>query len=258
MGIFLGKDKDKENYKEKEMRLQKFLAMAGIASRRKCEEIILQGNVEINGTVVNELGIKVDVSKDKVKVNGKPVELEKNKIYIMLNKPIGYVSTVSDQFGRKTVIDLVKEDISKRLYPVGRLDYETEGLLIMTNDGDFALKLTHPKHNIDKIYIASLIGIPNADDIIKFKKGIDIDGIVTAPAKLEIVEINKNNSKVKITIHEGKNRQIRKMCLSIGHPVTSLKRVAIGNVVLGHLKKGRWRHLKVEEINELLGKNRRN
>ena len=196
-----------------EMRLQKYLASCGVASRRKCEELILEGKVEVNGNVVTELGTKINPEKDEVKYNGNVVKLEEEKIYILLNKPIGYVTTAKEQFGRDMVLDLVK--VNKRIVPVGRLDMYTSGALILTNDGEFVNKLTHPSHEIDKTYNVTLKGIVTKEDIENLKNGVEIDdGYITKPARAKILKIDeeKKISRVQITIHEGKNRQVRKMC----------------------------------------------
>ncbi|MDK2799907.1 MAG: rRNA synthase [Clostridiales bacterium] len=233
------------------MRIQKFIALAGIASRRKAEEMILEGRVKKNNRTVQTLGEKVDVETDIIKIDEQIIKISDKKLYIMLNKPVGYVTTNSDQFNRLTVIDLIKKDIPERVYPVGRLDYDTEGLLILTNDGDFTYKLTHPKHSIEKIYIATVKGIPTNDKLQKFREGLYIDNYITAPAKIEIIKTMQKSCQLKITIHEGKNRQVRKMCEKIGHPVVKLKRIAIGNLYLGNLPSGKWRFLKTSEVNSL-------
>ena len=233
-----------------EIRLQKFLAESGVASRRKAEDLIKQGRVSVNGTIVTEMGLKVKI-QDKVKVDGKAVGFEDKKIYIMLNKPVGYVTTVKDQFARKTVIDLV-EGIGERIYPVGRLDYDTSGLLLMSNDGDFTYKLTHPRHEMKKVYIAKIKGVPLEQEMSRFRKGLEIEGGKTAPASFRILELYKQNCLVEIIIHEGKNRQVRKMCDAIGHPVITLKRIAIGELHLGDLPEGKWRHLKEHELKTLV------
>ncbi len=242
--------------KQHSMRLQKYMALSGIASRRKSEEIILQGRVKVNGQTIKTLGFKIDSQSDKVEVDKKEIKLKQKKVYIMLNKPVGVVSTVNDQFNRETVIDLIKDKVNERLYPVGRLDYDTEGLILLTNDGEFTYGITHPKHHIDKTYLAVVKGIPTQLEKQRFEKGLRIEDYKTAPAKIEIVKTMDRSSKVKITIHEGKNRQVRKMCEAIGHPVIRLKRVAIGNVHLAHLHSGSWRHLKTEEVKYLRNESR--
>lgn len=230
-----------------EIRLQKYIAECGVASRRKSEELISQGRVRVNGETVTQMGRKVSLN-DVIEVDGKQVKMEERKVYIALNKPVGYISSARNQFGRKTVLDLVK-DIKERVFPVGRLDYDTSGLLLLSNDGDFTYKLTHPKHEIKKVYEADLMGIPSKDDIIRFEQGLWIDDYLTSPANLQLLESNGKTSKVKITIHEGKNRQVRKMCDKIGCPVIKLKRISIGEVSLGKLNEGSWRSLTDSEIN---------
>lgn len=232
-----------------EIRLQKYLAEAGVASRRKSEELILAGRVEINGTVRTELGTKV-TEKDNVRVDGKEIRPEVKKVYILLNKPSGYVTTSKDQFSRKTVLDLI-QGVEERIYPVGRLDYETSGLLLLTNDGDFAFKLTHPKHEAEKVYQVKIDGFLDEKVIEKFKKGIRIDDYVTSPAKIKVLEKQKNDSIVEITIHEGKNRQVRRMFEEVGITVLKLKRISIGPLSIEGLEEGSWRYLSKNEIKAL-------
>ena len=233
-----------------EVRLQKYLAEAGIASRRTAEELILAGKVQVNGVTVTELGTKVDDKKDEVYYNGKPVKNNERLVYIMLNKPEGFVTTVKDQFDRLTVMDLIK-GVKERVVPVGRLDYDTSGLLLLTNDGELTFKLTHPSKKVEKTYMAKLFGKPDEKNIREFRYGVTIDSGVTQPAKLEIVEDLGKYCMCKITITEGKNRQVRKMCDAIKHPVATLKRVATGEVELGDLKKGAFRYLTDKEIEYL-------
>jgi pseudouridine synthase len=233
-----------------EIRLQKYLADAGIASRRKAEELILAGKVTVNGKVVTELGTKIDDKKDTVFFQGKKVECKQELVYIMLHKPEGYVTTVQDQFHRATVMDLVS-GIQERIFPVGRLDYDTSGLLLLTNDGDVTYRMTHPKHHIEKVYEAKLFGTPDPTDLAKFRRGVIIDGKRTQPAKIEILEKGEKYSVVRIAIVEGRNRQVRKMCEAIRHPVAQLKRIATGELELGDLPKGKYRHLTKSEINYL-------
>ncbi len=231
-----------------EERLQKYLAECGIASRRKCEELIIQGKVKVNGVITTELGTKIS-ENDKVEYNGKSVKPEEEKIYILLNKPIGYVTTAKDQFQRDTVLDLVK--VKQRIVPVGRLDMYTSGALILTNDGDFVNKLTHPKNEINKTYNVTTAGNITQEEIKKLEKGVKIDdGYITKPAKIKILKIDaeKNISRIQITIHEGKNRQIRKMCEAIEKKVLSLHRAKIGDVDVKDLKIGEWRYLTKNEI----------
>lgn len=232
-----------------EERLQKYMASCGIASRRKCEEIILQSRVKVNGRTVNELGFKIDGEKDLVTLDGKLIKKEKNKVYIALNKPKGYVSTVKDERGRKTILDLV--DVTERVYPIGRLDYDTSGLILLTNDGDIYNKVIHPKQEKNKIYIALIKGIPTENDIKEFERGIDIDGYITAPAKFKIIKKFKDSCEVEIVIHEGRNRQIRKMCDFINHHVLELKRIQVGDIKLGNLPLGKWRCLTSKEVENI-------
>lgn len=234
-----------------EERLQKFLAEAGVASRRKAEELIAAGKIKVNGKVVTELGTKVDPKKDEVLYLDKEVsKKEVDLVYIMLHKPEGYVTTAKEQFGRPGVMDLVSQ-IEARIFPVGRLDYDTSGLLLLTNDGDLTYKLTHPKHDVDKTYIAKLYGTPDDMDLQKFRRGVFIDGRQTKPAKMQILEKGERQSTVEIVIHEGRNRQVRKMCEAIKHPVAQLKRVATGELKLGDLPKGKYRHLTPKEVKYL-------
>lgn len=215
-----------------QIRLQKYLADAGIASRRKAEELIKQGKVYVNGKIVNELGTKVTPNVDEIRYEGKKVEIEEKYIYILLNKPIGYVTTVKDQFNRDSVMDLVK--IKKRLVPVGRLDMYTSGALILTNDGEFVYKVTHPKHEIEKTYTVTIKGIIKKEEVKNLEIGVDIGEYITKPAKVKILKTDeeKNISRLEITIHEGKNRQVRKMCEAIGHSVLALHRSKIAGIGL--------------------------
>ncbi|KAF5063775.1 pseudouridine synthase [Anaerotignum sp.] len=234
-----------------EERLQKFLAEAGVASRRKAEELIAAGKIKVNGKVVTELGTKIDPKKDEVLYLDKEVsKKEVEMVYIMLHKPEGYVTTAKEQFGRPGVMDLVR-DVKERIFPVGRLDYDTSGLLLLTNDGDLTYKLTHPKHDVDKTYIAKLYGTPDDMDLQKFRRGVVIDGKQTKPAKMQILEKGERQSTVEIIIHEGRNRQVRKMCEVIKHPIAQLKRVATGELTMGDLPKGKYRHLTPKEIKYL-------
>lgn len=235
------------------MRLQKFMAKCGVASRRKSEEMILQGQVKVNGTTIKELGVKIDIDQDIVTIDGKTLKVEENKIYILLNKPVGYITTMSDEFNRKKVIDLLK-NIEERVYPVGRLDYDTSGLLLLTNDGDLAYKLTHPKYEIKKKYIAKVSGVPTEQELKQFREGLRIENYITSKAKIRIVSKEKDNSILEIVIHEGKNRQVRKMCSKIGHAVIELKRIEMGEIKLGDVKEGKWRYLSPTEVEYLKGK----
>lgn len=236
-----------------EIRLQKYLADCGIASRRKAEELIKQGKVSVDGKTITELGTKVIPNKDFVEYNGKKVELQKEYVYILLNKPIGYVTTVKDQFNRESVLDLVKTN--KRLVPVGRLDMYTSGALILTNDGDFVYKVTHPKHEIEKTYTVTIKGIVKDEEIEQLRKGVQIEDYTTKPAKVRILKTDeeKNQSRLEITIHEGKNRQVRKMCESIGHNVLALHRSKIAGIGVKDIPLGKWRYLTEKEVNKIVG-----
>ncbi|MCT4585147.1 MAG: rRNA pseudouridine synthase [Peptostreptococcaceae bacterium] len=232
------------------MRINKYIAKSGLCSRRKAEELIINNEVSVNDVLIKELAFKVDEKKDIVKVKGKIISIKEELVYYLLNKPIGYISSAKDERGRKTVIDLLKE-VKERIYPIGRLDYDTSGLLLLTNDGDLTYKITHPKHNINKVYEAYVEGIPTKDEIYSFEKGLNIEDYKTSKAKIDIIDIKGKNSVVRITIHEGKNRQVRKMCDKINHPVIKLKRVSIGNIKLNNLKEGKYRPLTNQEIKYL-------
>ena len=236
-----------------EERLQKYLANSGIASRRKAEEYILDGKVKVNGKVVTELGTKVNSEKDVIEFEGKRVNNDIKKVYVLLNKPIDYVTTVKDQFSRNTVVDLVK-NAGSNLLPVGRLDMYTSGALILTNDGDFIFHVTHPKHEVEKTYTVTLRGKVTNEEVEELKKGVIIDeGYKTKPAKVRIMKIDeeKNLSRLEIVIHEGKNRQVRKMCEAIGKKVIALHRSKIGNIGVKDLKIGEWRYLTKKEVESL-------
>lgn len=231
------------------MRLNKYIAHAGIASRRKADELTVNGNVKVNGLVMRELGYEV-LPDDSVEVNGRQIKISTKMVYIMLNKPKGYITTTEDEQNRPTVLDLVK-DIDQRLYPIGRLDFNTSGLLLMTNDGDLAYKLTHPKHKIYKTYRARVNGVLSQEKAAMLRNGVDIGGYVTAKANVRILKQAERSTIVEIQIFEGKNRQIRKMCTAVGNKVIDLERVAVGDLELRHLKEGHYRKLTREEIEYL-------
>ncbi len=236
------------------IRLQKYLAECGIASRRKAEEYIQEGKVQVNGKTITELGVKIDPDTDIVYFDNKKVEKQNEKIYILLNKPIGYVTTTKDQFNRQTVLDLIK-GLNKRIVPVGRLDMYTSGALILTNDGEFIYKVTHPSHEITKTYVATLKGIITNEEIEKLRSGVEIEDYITRPARVKILktDTDKNISRIEITIHEGKNRQVRKMCEAIGRNVMALHRSKIGNIGVKDLKIGEWRYLNLKEVKTVIG-----
>lgn len=237
-----------------EERLQKYLANQGIASRRKAEEYILQGKVKVNGKVVKELGTKINPEKDIVEFEGKEVRKNIKKVYVLLNKPIDYVTTVKDQFSRNTVVDLVK-NAGENLLPVGRLDMYTSGALILTNDGDFIYHVTHPKHEVEKTYTVTLRGKVTNEEVEMLRNGVTIDEeYLTKPAKVKILKIDaeKNISRLEITIHEGKNRQVRKMCEAVGKKVVALHRSKIGSIGVKDLKIGTWRYLNKREVDMLI------
>lgn len=232
-------------------RLQKIISQAGIASRRESEKIILEGRVSVNGRIVTELGTKVQPKKDRIKIDGKPITAEQN-VYILLYKPKGVMSTRQDPQGRKTVVDLVR-DIPERIYPVGRLDYNTEGLLIMTNDGELTHGLIHPSKKIDKVYRAKITGIPAEEKLDLLRIGIKLSDGITAPARIHRLDVDPEtkSTQLEITIHEGKNRQIRRMFETIGHPVKQLKRVKFAFLTLAGLRRGKYRHLTPQEVTQL-------
>lgn len=235
-----------------EIRLQKFLAEAGIASRRKCEEYIEQGRVKVNGNIAT-LGTKVNPEKDIILFDNKKVDQKEELVYILLNKPIGYVTTAKDQFSRDSVLDLVK--VKQRIVPVGRLDMYTSGALLLSNDGDFVYKITHPKHEINKTYTVTVKGIVTKDEVEKLEKGVEIEDYITKPAKVKILKTDteKDISRLEITIHEGKNRQVRKMCEAVGRKVQALHRSKIGSLDVKDLKIGTWRYLNEKEVKRLIG-----
>ena len=235
-----------------EIRLQKYLAEAGIASRRKCEEYIEQGRVKVNNKIAT-LGMKVNPEVDEVLFDNKKVENKEELVYILLNKPIGYVTTSKDQFSRDSVLDLVK--VKQRIVPVGRLDMYTSGALLLSNDGDFVYKVTHPKHEIDKTYTVTVKGIVTDEEVEMLRNGVEIEDYITKPAKVRILKTDKEKdiSRLEITIHEGKNRQVRKMCEAVGRKVLALHRSKIGNIPVKDLKLGTWRYLSKQEIEYLKG-----
>ena len=226
-------------------RLNKYIASCGVCSRRKSDELISSGKVKVNGQVVTNLGEKVS-SKDIVEVDNKLIQKEEKKVYIVLNKPRGYVTTNSDEYNRKNVIDLIYEDV--RVYSIGRLDKDTEGLLLLTNDGEFSNKVMHPRNKIEKTYIVTTDTNVTNEQLEKLRNGVDIGDYITRPAKIKRI----GNDKVQIIISEGKNRQVRRMCDSVGINLLNLRRIQVGNILLGNLQSGKYRYLTAKEKNELI------
>jgi 23S rRNA pseudouridine2605 synthase len=233
-------------------RLQKILSGAGVASRRESETFITAGRVAVNGTVVTELGSKADPDKDRITLDGKPLRLKLERAYLLLYKPAGYVTTLKDPEGRPTVTDLLK-GVGERVYPVGRLDYNTEGLLLLTNDGDWANRLAHPRHEVEKEYLVKVRGRVTPDQIKRLADGVKLDDGTTAPARVMIVHESERNSRLTITIHEGRYRQVRRMCEAVGLAVASLKRTRYGFLDLGDLRPGELRRLTPLEVKQLMG-----
>lgn len=235
-----------------EERLQKYLAKCGVASRRKCEEMITSGLIKVNGEIVTELGVKVNPENDIVELNGERITLEK-KVYILLNKPVGYVTTVNDEKERPTVMELLN-GVKEKVVPVGRLDMFTSGLLLLSNDGEFIYKVTHPKHETTKTYIVKTRGIPRESDLEKLRVGVKIEDYTTSPAlvKLLLKDNTNNIARIWIQIHEGRNRQVRKMCEAIGLSVIALKREGVGNLTCEGVERGKWRYLTDDEVREIM------
>jgi len=238
-----------------EERLQKILARAGIASRRGAEELIRQGKVRVDGQVVVDMGVRVDPARHRIECDGQPVAMEEEKVYVLLNKPKGYLSTLSDPQGRPIVTSLLA-GITARVFPVGRLDYDTEGALLLTNDGEFAQRILHPRFEINKTYVATVRGNPSAEKLAELEKGIMLEGRRTWPARINVLGRGKGETTVEITIHEGRKRQVRKMFAAIGHRVLGLKRVAYGRLMLGALPSGSYRFLDQKDLARIFsGKN---
>ena len=233
-------------------RLQKILSQAGVASRRASEQMMREGRVSVNGVTTFELGTKADPARDDIRVDGRRVKVVEHHRYLLLNKPRGYVTTRSDPQRRPTVIDLLR-GVREYVYPVGRLDYESEGLLLLTNDGDLAARLTHPSHGVVRVYEARVLGVPDAHDLDRLSRGLVVDGRRTGPAEVKVLpsKCEANDATLVVTVREGRNRQVRKMCDAIGHPVDHLKRVAIGPIRDAKLKLGHWRELNQDEVTRL-------
>lgn len=236
-----------------QVRLAKYLAQSGVASRRKAEELIAAGLVQVNGETVREPGRKVDPDTDRVTVEGRAVAPAQELIYLMMHKPAGYVTTVRDPWGRPTVMDLVPEKYGRfRLFPAGRLDQDTTGLLLLTNDGETALALTHPRYQVAKVYEALVKGVPRPGTLRRLRRGIRLEDGPTLPAKVDILGVEEGNATLRITVYEGRKRLVRRMCRAAGHPVLALKRVAMGPLVLGDLPPGKTRSLRPAEVKSLL------
>lgn len=233
-----------------EERLQKLISRAGIVSRRAAEKFIVEGRVTVDGKIVKELGAKADIKKNKISVDGKILNFDAEKIYLLLNKPKKFLSTAKDDRGRQTVLDLVKE-ISARVYPVGRLDFDSEGLLLLTNDGELANALLHPKFKIKKTYRAKISGDLTEEKIKKLRAGVELEDGLTAPAEVFVTNFEKNFSVVEITIHEGKNRQVRRMFAAVGCEVKSLRRTEFAGLTLNGVKRGKFRRLTPSEVQNL-------
>ena len=234
-------------------RLQKVLAKAGVDSRRGAEELIRQGKVKVDGKVVTEMGTKVDPDTQKIECNGIHLASREKKVYILLHKPVGYLSTVNDPQGRPIVTDLLK-NIKERVYPVGRLDLDTEGALLLTNDGALAQKILHPSHEVNKTYVAKVKGHPDKKKLDLLSKGIVLEGRKTWPAHIEVIKTEAQSTTIRITIHEGRKRQVRKMFDAIGHSVLELKRTAYGQLKLGKLEPGKYRFLTPGDIKIIFNK----
>ena len=232
-----------------EERLQKVMARAGVASRRKSEELIRQGRVAVNGRVVRKLGVRVDPARDTITVDGQPIQVRPQHTYIVLHKPRGFITTVHDPWGRPTVLDLVQVDA--RVYPVGRLDADSEGLVLLTDDGELAHRLTHPRFEHEKEYHVRVAGRPSERVLERLRTGVRLEDGVTAPAQVEVLRYEAGDTWLRMILHEGRKRQIRRMAEAVGHPVKRLIRVRMGPIRLGNLAPGRWRHLTRHEIEEL-------
>ena len=236
------------------VRVQKLISMAGIASRRAAEALILEGRVSINGEVVRTLGAKADPTTDEVRVDGRRLRLDRRQRYILLNKPRGYVTTRKDPQGRRTVMDLLI-GVREYVYPVGRLDYDSEGLLLLTSDGDLAARLMHPRHDVERVYEAIVLGVPADSALDDLRRGIFLDGERTRPAEVRrggtVSKGRQALTRLTITLKEGRNRQVRRMCASIGHPVRKLTRLRMGPIRLGDLAPGHWRDLSQAEVDKL-------
>lgn len=232
------------------MRLQKYLSMAGVTSRRAGEQMIRDGRVKVNGVTVTEMGTQVDPEKDRVEVDNRPVRMVQANTYLLLYKPEGYLTTMKDPFGRPTIRELVA-DAGTRVFPVGRLDMDTSGLLVLTDDGELANRLTHPSFGVEKEYLARIHGLPSMETLNQLARGVKLEDGMTAPAQVRLVKGGRPTSVVSLTIKEGRNRQVRRMMTVVGHKVVSLKRVRFGPLTLTGMKAGEWRKLTAAELSQL-------
>lgn len=230
-------------------RLQKYLSASGVASRRAAEQLIVEGRVRVNGRTA-QVGESIDPASDRVEVDGRPVQPEDRKVYILLNKPRGTITSAKDTHGRDTVLDRVSA-VGERVFPVGRLDLDVEGALLLTNDGELAFRLTHPSYEVDKVYLAWVKGIVTPETAARLRAGVVLDDGKTAPAKVIVLRSGARATMIQITLHEGRKREVKRMCAAVGHPVRELQRVAFANLRLGELKPGEWRHLTPQEVEKL-------
>jgi len=232
------------------VRLNKFLSLAGVASRREADRWVLEGRISVNNKIVDELGLKVDEEKDVVRVDGRKIQVKPKPVYILLNKPAGYLVTLKDPFQRRTVRSLFPASLG-RIFPVGRLDLETEGLLLLTNDGELAYRLSHPRFGVKKAYLAKVRGEPNRDALRRLERGVYLEGEKTAPATATLLAPGQKSSWLRLELQEGRKREVREMCRAVGHPVLELRRVEFAGLVLEDLKPGQWRHLEPREVRRL-------
>jgi pseudouridine synthase len=230
-------------------RLQKILSAHGVASRRHAEEMLLAGRIRVNDRVVTELGTRADPGRDRIEVDGEPLRHVGERVYVALNKPVGYITTARDPHGRRTVMDLLA-GLTERVFPVGRLDHDSSGLLLLTNDGDFAYALTHPSREVPKTYLCRVRGVPSAESLRALARGVELEDGVTAPARVRLIGSAETGASIQLTIHEGRNRQVRRMLAAVGHPVEDLTRTRIGHLGLAGLAPGQWRLLRPEEVAE--------
>ena len=232
------------------IRLNKFLSLAGVASRREADRWIMEGRISVNNKVVEELGFKVDENRDIVRVDGRTIQAKPKTVYILLNKPAGCLVTLKDPFDRPTVRSLLPASLG-RVFPVGRLDLESEGLLVLTNDGELAYRLSHPRFGVKKIYLAKVRGEPNREALRRLERGVFLEGERTAPAKVALLAPGQRSSRLRLELQEGRKREVREMCRAVGHPVLELRRVEFAGLVLEGLKPGQWRHLEPREVRRL-------